>query len=121
MAVLHPIEANILGVCEVVSLSDADYAGVISHLASLGVTGGPTYDALILHAATKVEVDRITTLNEGDFRRVYPAVADKVVAPEQRCSGRRPTFNRTLRPLLASGAIPTSSTPVRGIPETNVA
>lgn len=75
------IEENVLGVCEVVALSEADYDDVISHLSSTGIVGGATYDALILHAATKVEVERIATLNEGDFRRVHPALAGKVVAP----------------------------------------
>lgn len=75
------IEQNVLAACEVVSLSDVDYANVIAHLASTGVLGGATYDALILHAATKVEVERIVTLNERDFRRIYPTLSDKVVAP----------------------------------------
>ncbi|MGH3085926.1 MAG: hypothetical protein ACRDSJ_01245 [Rubrobacteraceae bacterium] len=75
------IERNVLATCEIVALSAADYADVISHLASTGILGGTTYDALILHTATKVEVDRIATLNERDFRRVYPALADKIVAP----------------------------------------
>lgn len=75
------IEQNVLTNCEIVALSGADYANVISHLASTGIVGGATYDALILHAATKVEVDRIATLNEGDLRRVYPALSSKVVAP----------------------------------------
>jgi len=75
------IERNVLDTCQIVPLSDADYADVISHLASTGVAGGATYDALILHAATKVEVEEIVTLNERDFRRVYPALSDKISAP----------------------------------------
>lgn len=75
------IERNVLAVCEVVSLSETDYAEVVSHLASTGIHGGATYDALILHTATKVEVEKIITLNEKDFRRVYPSLSDKIAAP----------------------------------------
>ncbi len=72
---------NILDICEVVSLSETDYAGLITHLAAAGIMGGATYDALILHTALKVEIDQVVTLNEKDFRRVYPELASKIVAP----------------------------------------
>lgn len=76
------IQRDVLDVCEVVSLSDEDYASVIDHLSDVGVVGGATYDALILHAAVKTKIDQIVTLNEKDFRRIYPELADKVIAPE---------------------------------------
>ena len=72
---------NILGVCEVVPLSGEDYAAVIDHLSGLGIIGGATYDALILHAASKAMADRVVTLNEQDFRRVYPDLADRIASP----------------------------------------
>jgi predicted nucleic acid-binding protein len=75
------IKCNILDVFEVVFLSDKDYAAVIDHLADLGIVGGATYDALILHAASKANVDQVVTLNETDFCRVYPDLADKIVSP----------------------------------------
>lgn len=75
------IMRNILDICEVVSLSETDYAGLITHLAAAGIMGGATYDALILHTALKVEIDQVVTLNEKDFRRVYPELASKIVAP----------------------------------------
>lgn len=75
------IEQNILGTCEVVPLSGTDYADVVSHLASMGIRGGATYDALILHTAAKVEIEKVMTLNERDFRRVYPSLSDKIAAP----------------------------------------
>jgi hypothetical protein len=40
-----------------------------------------SYDALILHAASKANVDQVVTLNETDFCRVYPNLADKIVSP----------------------------------------
>jgi predicted nucleic acid-binding protein len=75
------IKYNVLDVFEGVALSSKDYAAVMDHLADLGIVGGPTYDALILHAASKANVDQVVTLNEKDFRRVYPDLADKIVSP----------------------------------------
>jgi predicted nucleic acid-binding protein len=75
------IARNILDTFEVVSLSDQDYASVVDHLSELGIVGGTTYDALILHAASKANVDQVVTLNEKDFRRVYPSLAAKIVSP----------------------------------------
>lgn len=75
------IRHNVLEICEVVSLSDEDYAMIIEHLSEAGIVGGVTYDALILYVALKVDVDYVVTLNEKDFRRIYPNLADKVISP----------------------------------------
>ncbi len=75
------IEHNVLNVLEVVYLTGDDYAMLISHLSALEIAGGATYDGLILHAASKAKVDRVVTLNEKDFRRVYPQLADRIVSP----------------------------------------
>jgi uncharacterized protein YuzE len=58
-----------------------DYASIINHLSEAGITGGMTYDALILYTALKVDVERIVTLNEKDFRAIYPDLVDKVTSP----------------------------------------
>jgi hypothetical protein len=63
------------------SFANQDYATLVDHLADLGIIGGATYDALILHAAVLANVDQIVTLNEKDFRRVYPSLSDKIVSP----------------------------------------
>jgi predicted nucleic acid-binding protein len=75
------LEHNVFDLCEIVSLSDKEYIAVIDHLNGLGIVGGATYDALILHAASLASVDRVLTLNEKDFRRVYPTLADKIETP----------------------------------------
>lgn len=81
-AVAHQlIEHNVLDMFQVVSLSDQDYATIIEHLSDLGIVGGATYDALILCAALKAEADQVITLNERDFRRVYPDIADRIISP----------------------------------------
>ncbi|MBI3909648.1 MAG: PIN domain-containing protein [Armatimonadetes bacterium] len=78
---LRLIRDNILSAFEVVPLSDDDYVAVINHLAGLGVTGGAIYDALIMHAAAKSSADQVVTLNDRDFRRVCPALADRITVP----------------------------------------
>ena len=75
------IRQNVLDACEIVSLSEEDYATVIDRLAESGTVGGVTYDAPIVYAALKAKVDRVITLNERDFQRIYSEVADRIVAP----------------------------------------
>lgn len=75
------IQSSVINVFEIVSLTTSDYIELIEHLASLGIIGGATYDAIHLHAAAKSEVDRVVTLNAKDFRRVYPTLAEKIIAP----------------------------------------
>lgn len=75
------IQQNILDVFEVITLSKQDYMSVINHLSESGIIGGVIYDALILKAAIKANVDYVVTLNEKDFKRVYPYFADKIVSP----------------------------------------
>ena len=75
------IKHNVLNVFEAVFLSDKDYVAVIDNLSGLGIIGGATCDALILHAASKAGVDQIVTLNEKDFHRVGPDLAGKIVSP----------------------------------------
>jgi predicted nucleic acid-binding protein len=76
------IKASVIDVFEIVPLLPRDYDSVIEHLANLRIIGGAVYDGLIMYAAFKVDVDLIVTLNEKDFRRVYPELATKVVPPE---------------------------------------
>jgi predicted nucleic acid-binding protein len=75
------IEENVITACTVVPLSVEDYVSVIAHLSELGIGGGVTYDALIMHIAIKNNVDRVVTLNEKDFRRAYPDFADLLGGP----------------------------------------
>jgi len=77
----HLIRQNVLDSCEIVSLSKRDYIAIIDHLSESGIVGGVTYDALILYTALKVNADRVITLNEKDFQRIYPDLADRIAAP----------------------------------------
>ena len=62
-------------------MSEQDYVAIIDHLSESGIVGGVTYDALILHAALKANVERVITLNEKDFQRIYPDFANRIAAP----------------------------------------
>lgn len=75
------IKDNILPCAQIVALSAADYRTVLSNLAELGISGGATYDALIARAAKKANVEKILTLNAGDFSRVAPDMAGLIQAP----------------------------------------
>ena len=75
------IQRNVLAALEVVALTVDDYAVVVARLSEMGMAGGVTYDALILEAADKGQADRIVTLNEADFQRVAPHLADRIASP----------------------------------------
>jgi len=74
------IDENI-GNGTVVELEAGDYRQVIESLVHLGLSGGVIYDALMVRAAQKAEVDRLLTLNEGHFRRVWPGAGALIATP----------------------------------------
>ncbi|HRJ43129.1 MAG: PIN domain-containing protein [Caldilineaceae bacterium] len=66
---------------QIVHLEAADYFAVIEDLVARSLTGGIIYDALILRAGVKANADRILTLNAKHFRRIDPALADRIFDP----------------------------------------
>jgi predicted nucleic acid-binding protein len=75
------IERDVLDILEVIPLSGDDYRAVIKSLSEMGIGGGVTYDALIVHAAIKAGAEQIVTLNQADFQRIAPDLADCIVSP----------------------------------------
>jgi predicted nucleic acid-binding protein len=75
------IELNILPSFEIVELTKDDYVQILKDIAQEGIIGGTTYDALIVYAGVKAQVDHIVTFNEKHFRRVSPAFAHKIIVP----------------------------------------
>lgn len=75
------IQENILGTLDVIPLSSDDYQSVLEHLFQTGIVGGAIYDTLIAYTASKAKVDYLVTFNEQDFRRVWPALSEKIIAP----------------------------------------
>jgi predicted nucleic acid-binding protein len=75
------IRENVLASLDIVSLQQDDYRAVIESLASLGISGGTVYDALIVQAAVRIDADHVVTLNGDHFRRVKPDFANRIVVP----------------------------------------
>ena len=85
---IHPVEAarivagNILPHFEVVPIDKEDYLEAMNIMASGGWSGAKIYDALLLCCAAKCEVERIYTLNLGDFRQLAPpGLQEKICMP----------------------------------------
>ena len=75
------IREDIESVAAIVDLRKADYRQVLDDMSALGLSGGVIYDALAVQAARKANVDRLVTLNVGDFRRVWPDAGEIIQAP----------------------------------------
>ena len=75
------IARNVIGHARVVALTARDYTAVIARLASTGVAGGTTYDALIARAAEKAKCDRLLTWNRDHFLRCWPDGAERIATP----------------------------------------
>lgn len=63
------LEENIEKSAKIISLSATEYLSLIKELATLGLTGGIIYDAIIFKAAHKAKAKHILTLNPRDFER----------------------------------------------------
>ncbi|MEN8255621.1 MAG: PIN domain-containing protein [Verrucomicrobiota bacterium] len=75
------VRENVEAVAKVVPLGAREYREVLDQLARLGLAGGVVYDALAAKAAQKAKVDRLLTLNESDFRRVWPDAGARIATP----------------------------------------
>lgn len=77
---LHEI---VIEAFDIVSLDNEDYISVLRRLSSAGLSGGVTYDALLIQAGVKAKVDHIFTLNARHFRLVHPEFADRILDPAE--------------------------------------
>jgi predicted nucleic acid-binding protein len=75
------IRHNIESHATIVSLSPSDDSAILDHLASMNLSGGVAYDALIVRAARKSGVDRLLTFEVDDMRRVWPDGVGAISAP----------------------------------------
>ena len=78
---LRLICENIETRAEIISLTSSDYIDTIRFVGSLGLTGGVMYDAIIVKAALKAEVDKILTFNINHFKRIYPGNKAIIIIP----------------------------------------
>jgi len=75
------INENILEDFELASYNKKDYINLLNDLSCGNISGGASYDGLILNAAKRVNVDKILTLNINDFTRVCPQLAKIINEP----------------------------------------
>ena len=75
------IQDSVLSSFEIVQLTKDDYQFVLESLSQNNIRGGTTYDALIAHAAYKANTDKLLTLNQNHFKRVYPSIAGIIEEP----------------------------------------
>lgn len=65
----------------VVMLDEGAYVETLQQSANMNLTGGQLYDALILKAADRTKAKSILTWNIGHFRRIAPALANRIRTP----------------------------------------
>jgi predicted nucleic acid-binding protein len=75
------LQENVIACARIVTLSDSQYVDLVKELSQRGIGGGAVYDAIIAKAAELAQVDRLLTLNEPHFHRVWPAGSAKIVSP----------------------------------------
>jgi predicted nucleic acid-binding protein len=75
------VQENVVDSAHLVTLSTADYSATLQRVSEMGLSGGVIYDALIARAAEKGGAERLLTLNQADFRRVWPEGQSILLAP----------------------------------------
>ncbi|MDP3012369.1 MAG: PIN domain-containing protein [Candidatus Hydromicrobium sp.] len=75
------IKENVLKDFVMVKYNTDDYIRLLDELSSNNITGGASYDELILYAARQMKIDRILTLNVNDFIRISPQLAKIISEP----------------------------------------
>jgi predicted nucleic acid-binding protein len=77
----HMLQENVTSCAALVTLTGADYVTLIGELSSRGISGGTVYDGVIAKAAESSQADRLVTLNEPHFHRVWPSGGARIVSP----------------------------------------
>lgn len=80
-AAMRLIRASITNGLTVAAVTEPDYWETLERLSGLGLSGGVTYDALILQVGRRLAVDRVLTFNLRDLRRAWPERADWIYEP----------------------------------------
>lgn len=65
----------------IVALNVEEYTKALAQAASVGITGGAIYDAIIGNCALKAKADALYTWNTKDFQRLGPEIASRVRTP----------------------------------------
>ena len=65
----------------IITLGVSDYVDLLDQLTQLSIGGGLVYDGIIAKAAELGKCDRLVTLNEAHFLKVWPAGFGTIVSP----------------------------------------
>lgn len=65
----------------IVTLSDKEYFKAIESAATIGLSGGSIYDAILGYCALKSNAAKIFTWNLKDFKRLSPEIATLTTTP----------------------------------------
>lgn len=75
------VSTNIQRHFKTIAITPEMYDRAIEVCAARGLGGGKVYDALLIECAREAHADRIFTFNLGDFRKLAPDLAERIVAP----------------------------------------
>ena len=75
------LEKEILPYFTIVEFTRDDYIAVLNQLRKAGLSGALIFDALIVHAGKKAQVDYVLTLNIKHFHLVVPEFAAQIIEP----------------------------------------
>ncbi|MBN2072617.1 MAG: PIN domain-containing protein [Actinobacteria bacterium] len=75
------IKENIINDFKLVTYNIKDCKNLIETLSRRNISGGASYEGLILAAAKKSGVEKILTLNANDFVRIFPELSGIVHEP----------------------------------------
>lgn len=75
------IRENIICGFEIITYGKNDHRSILQSLTENQISGGTSYDGLIVYVVDKVNVDKILTLNRNDFIRVKPEASNIIIEP----------------------------------------
>jgi predicted nucleic acid-binding protein len=75
------MQQNLESHFNIVELTFADYHHCLDRVASNNFRSGIVFDALIVQAALKANVDKLLALNSKHFERLWPNHTDQVINP----------------------------------------
>jgi predicted nucleic acid-binding protein len=77
------LNVRIRNLLEPIALTGTECWQVVDHMVAQGFIGGIVYDALLVYASIRANVDVVLTLNARHFRQIYPEMATRIIDPAE--------------------------------------
>lgn len=77
------LNVHIRTLLEPIALTGTECWQVVDHMVRQGFIGGIVYDALLVYASVRANVDAVITLNARHFRQIYPEMAARIIDPAE--------------------------------------